>query len=327
MALINISVVIPTYRRRELLRKCLEALLNQRYARPLFEIIVVSDGPDKETAGLIDEIIHQHPDLRLSLYSLPAKRGPAAARNAGWRKSSGELIVFTDDDCIPSADWLEAYCQAYQTTNQRLIAFTGKVEVPVPDRPTDYEKNVAHLSTAEFITANCASARWALELTGGFDEDFPAAWREDSEFQFKLLEAQIPIVRVNAAVVCHPVRKAFWGISISDQRKSMFNALLFKKHPLFYRQKISAKPVWNYYVIILSSITAITAFFFDMNWICAVAGLVWLAATLSFTARRLKGTSASLSHRIEMVVTSIAIPYLSVYWTLRGAWRYKVLFL
>ncbi|MCE6989726.1 glycosyltransferase family 2 protein [Dyadobacter sp. CY323] len=327
MASVKISVIIPTYRRPALLQKCLEAIVAQTYPTGLFEVIVVSDGPDAETQALMAQITKRDPAMHLTFQSAPERRGPAAVRNIGWRKSSGELVVFTDDDCIPSIHWLEEYWQAYKQAGRVDVAFTGKVEVPVPDRPTDYEKNVAHLATAEFITANCACTRLALELTGGFDEDFPTAWREDSDLHFKLLKKRVPIIHADRAVVCHPVRKAFWGVSISDQRKSMFNALLFKKHPGFYRQKIHAAPVWSYYVIILSSIVALIAWIAGADSVFAAAGIVWLASIAWFIARRLRGTNESLSHRLEMVITSLLIPYLSVYWTLRGAWRYKVLFL
>jgi hypothetical protein len=53
----------------------------------------------------------------------------------------------------------------------------------------------------------------------------------------------------------------------------------------------------------------------------------WTGSILYFLAKRLKGTDTSFSHRLEMMVTSLAIPYLSVYWTIRGALRYKVFFL
>ena len=327
MALVKISVIIPTYRRPALLQKCLEAVMDQTYPKGLFEVIVISDGPDAETAALMSQITRRDPEMRLTFHSTPTRRGPAAARNWGWRNSSGELIVFTDDDCIPSNQWLEEYWNTYQVAGHVDIAFTGKVEVPVPDRPTDYEKNVAHLATAEFITANCACTRLALELTGGFDEDFPTAWREDSDLHFKLLEKRIPILHADRAMICHPVRKASWGVSIRDQRKSMFNALLFKKHPEFYRQKIHSTPVWSYYVIIFSSIVAIAALITGSELVFVAAGIVWLASIIWFIVRRLRGTNESLSHRLEMIITSMLIPYLSVYWTLRGAWRYKVLFL
>jgi glycosyltransferase involved in cell wall biosynthesis len=327
MDVASISVVIPTYRRPELLQRCLEAVRQQTCPDCYFDVIVVSDGPDSETESLINATKSANPGFRLHFYALSKRSGPAAARNLGWQKATGELIVFTDDDCIPAAGWLAAYWHAYQYHHQKLIAFTGKVEVPVPEKPTDYQKNVSHLSTADFITANCAGTKSALALAGGFDEEFPIAWREDSDLHFKFLEKQVPIIHIQEAVICHPAREASWGTSIREQRKSMFNALLFKKHPDHYRSKIAPGPVWNYYAIILLSIAAFLAFIFKANIIALIAAAVWLFALVDFIARRLQGTDVSFSHRLEMIITSIFIPYLSVYWTLRGALRYKVFFL
>ncbi|WP_353721064.1 glycosyltransferase [Dyadobacter sp. 676] len=323
----SISVVIPTYRRPALLKKCLDALRDQTYRRTFYEVIVVSDGPDRETELLIERYVGERPDFAIYFYPLPAKLGPAAARNHGWKKSSGELVVFTDDDCIPDPCWLEKFEYSYRTAGERFLGLTGKVLVPISEKPTDYEKNVAHLSTAEFITANCACSRATLELTGGFDEEFPIAWREDSDLEFKLLEKQVPILHVPDAVVCHPVREASWGVSVAEQKKSMFNALLFKKHPKFYRAKIASGPVWTYYVIILATIIGVGAWLAGTPVIALLALAVWAGAVGAFIVKRLSGTSDSLSHRLEMVFTSLIIPYLSVYWTLRGALRYKVFFL
>lgn len=327
MGTASISVIITTYRRPALLSRCLDAIRQQHCPDCSFEVLVVSDGPDEATQSLIKTLKRTHPGFPLSFHALPAKKGPAAARNHGWQKGAGELVVFTDDDCIPERGWLDAYWTAYQLRNQRLIGFTGKVIVPVPARPTDYQKNVAHLSTAEFITANCACSRAALERIGGFDEDFPIAWREDSELQFKLLKEQLPIIHVADAVICHPARAASWGTSIRDQQKSMFNALLFKKHPELYREKIARSPVWNYYTIIISSIVAVAGFILGSDTLALIALSIWAVALIFFISKRLKGTDMSFSHRAEMVVTSLIIPYLSVYWTLRGALRYKVFFL
>lgn len=327
MIIASISVIIPTFKRPKLLYRCLTALYRQDYPGCFFEVAVVSDGPDPQTEAIVQFFAGEYPDFCITFHSLPTRRGPAAARNYGWRRTAGDLVVFTDDDCIPENDWLAAYWRAYRFYDRRYVALAGKVTVPVRDCPTDYEKNVAYLSTAEFITANCACSRGALELTGGFDEAFPTAWREDSDLQFKLLTGQIPIYHVSDALVCHPVRKTSWGVSIAEQRKSMFNALLFKKHPELYRSRIARGPVWNYYVIILASIVAALGFVAGSPAVGGIALLVWAGALLYFIAKRLNGTDASLSHRTEMLVTSIAIPYLSVYWTIRGALRYKVFFL
>ena len=106
------------------------------------------------------------------------------------------------------------------------------------------------MQTAEFITANCAITKTAFNKVGGFDEAFPIAWREDSDMHFKLIKATVPIYEIKNAIVVHPVRKANWGISLKEQKKSAFNALLYKKHSDLYKQKISAKPLWNYYAMV-----------------------------------------------------------------------------
>ena len=161
----------------------------------------------------------------------------------------------------------------------------------------------------------------------GFDERFSMAWREDSDLEFKLILQRIPIVHVPEALVIHPVREAPWGISIKEQRKGMFNALLYKKYPKLYRKKIQPSPPWNYYVIVLSVVTMLYAVSADNKIIFYGAFLCWLFLMVRFIVKRLSETSRSFRHVLEMIVTSLVIPFLSVYWQLYGAYRYRVLFL
>src|SRR4051794_34077626 len=104
---IEVSIVIPTYKRRSLLERCIKALQDQKFSEP-YEVIVVTDGYDSETQRMIEDI-HDTEKRRFRVFSLPTKRGPAAARNAGWRSAKGALIVFTDDDCIPDDFFLRGY--------------------------------------------------------------------------------------------------------------------------------------------------------------------------------------------------------------------------
>jgi len=322
-----ISVVIPTYRRPDLLSRCVLALASQNYDLTHYEVIVVSDGPDDETDRVIQQLREFHPRLTLRYYETPGRSGPATARNMGWRQAKGDLVAFTDDDCIPSASWLRDFSKSYVTFGKELVSFSGKVVVPISDEPTDYEKNIAHLETADFITANCACSKKALELTQGFDEDFQTAWREDSALEFELIELGIPIFKLNGAVVTHPVRHARWGVSIQEQKKSMFNALLFKKYPVLYKRKISKSPVWDYYFMIVLSFLSILFFLFHLVAPGLLTAAVWLFLLVKFIIRRLNNTRLTLHHISEMIFTSVIIPYLSVYWTIRGAIRYKVFFL
>jgi len=327
-------VVIPTYKRTTLLYRCLVALGKQNFPRGRYEVIVISDGPDPETAWLFESGL----PIGQNIIYCPRenKWGPAAARNAGWMCARSELVLFTDDDCIPAEDWLANYYGAWRRLLQRHprqgvpgpeAAFRGSVTVPRCRRPTDYEKNTACLETAGFVTANCAVTKAALDKLGGFDESFTMAWREDSDLEFRLLQNNVPVIFVPDARIIHPVRHVPWGISMKEQKKSLFNALLYKKHPLLFRTRIYSRPFINYYVSVSLAILAGLFLVVGNDIWSLVFALGWLLLTVDFARRRLRGTSHSASHVVEMLVTSAAIPFLSVYWTLYGSFRYKTFFL
>lgn len=321
---IHVTVVVPTCRRPHLLLRCLSALIRQDFPNNHFDIIVVSDGEDEETKRAIEPFVTETlPHVRY--YALPVKAGPAAARNFGLLLSRGVVVAFTDDDCIPAAGWLTAMWSAYQKENKKDIAFSGATLVPIQEKPTDYERNISNLGTAEFITANCACSREALYRVGGFDERFTMAWREDSDLHFKLIEADIPMVKVHNAIVTHPVREAAWGISLREEKKGMFNALLFKKFPGLYRKKIQPSPPWTYYAITFFIVSFILGSLSDRRLIRSLGLSGWLLLTGAFAFKRLRNTSKSGKHVLEMLFTSALIPLLSLYWRFYGAWKYKAL--
>jgi glycosyltransferase involved in cell wall biosynthesis len=304
------------------LLRCLSALSEQNFDPGAFELIVVSDGPDPLTANALSGWqIGPLPKLRYM--NTPEKKGPAAARNYGWLNAKGTLIAFTDDDCIPDFNWLNAIYGRYQ--GEEYFALSGKTIVPVSEKPTDYELNTAGLQTADFITANCCCSKKALMATGGFDEQFTMAWREDSDLEFKLIRARIPIYKVSGAVVTHPVRTAPWGISIKEQRKTLYNALLYKKDPVLYRQKIQPAPPVLYYAIISAFLIMLTGLLIPDKTLSWVGLVMWLSLSLLFIFRRLRNTTLAPGHLIEIVVTSLCIPFLSIYWQWYGAIKYRIL--
>jgi GT2 family glycosyltransferase len=321
-----VSVVIATYQRPALLARCLDCLCEQVLAPENYEVIVVSDGPHPFTRNTVLKFHAQHPDMNLVFLENPQNGGPAAARNLGWRNASAPLIAFTDDDCMPHRNWLASMVRAHHLAN-RPACFTGKVIVPLTGTPTDYQKNTSRLEQADFVTANCSCARELLVAVDGFDEQYKTAWREDSDLHFKLLKMQVPVIKITDAIVIHPVRKAAWGASIKEQRKSMFNALLYKKFPEYYQQIPGGRPTARYYFMAICFISAFVCLLLNATTLAVAFFIGWLAGVISFTVLRLKGTSKSFSHVSEMLITSMIIPFLSIYWTLYGAFKYKVVFL
>lgn len=322
---LRISVVIPTYKRPALLLRCLQSLTRQDFPGEHYEIIVVSDGEDPVTASALSDMQAQRFPL-IRYYALARKGGPAAARNLGWILAQSQLIAFTDDDCMPDQKWLAAIWSSWHRSGQCAeVAYSGNTIVPIGPEPTDYEKNISRLAFAEFITANCACTVAALRKVGGFDERFTMAWREDSDLQFKFIQDNIPILRISDAVVTHPVRKAPWGISIRDERKNMFNALLYKKYPSLYRQKIQPNPPWHYYIIAVFLVVLVIGLLTGRTPLQVVGIAGWAAMTAWFAARRLRAASRSWNHVSEMIFTSAIIPLLSLFWKFYGSWKYRVL--
>jgi GT2 family glycosyltransferase len=322
----DVSVVVPTWRRPALLARCLAALADQTLAPHRYEIVVCDDGPDNETRTLVARFADTHRARGLTVHYVPvsATQGPAAARNAGWRHACAPLIAFTDDDTVPDAHWLEAGLAAMVPG---VAAASGAIVVPLPRHPTDYEADASGLARAEFATANAFVTRAALLAVDGFDERFTSAWREDSDLQFSLLSIGGKIVRADAAVVVHPVRPARWGVSLSQQRKARFEALLFRKHPALYKIRIAAAPPLSYYASVGAAIVAVIGVLSGASVAAAGGALVWCALTAAFFARRMQGRSRHWRHVAEMAVTSAAIPFLSIYWRLRGAIDYRTWFL
>jgi GT2 family glycosyltransferase len=319
----RVSVVVPTYRRVALLERCLAALAAQTLAKADYEIVVVHDGPGPEARDAIARYVARY-GVAARFFELPERRGPAAARNRGWREARAEIIAFTDDDTVPEPSWLAEALAAMQSG---VEAGWGRLVMPLGDAPTDYERDAAGLASAPFVTANCFCRRGVLEHVGGFDERFERAWREDSDLHFRLLRAGARIVHAERAVVEHPIRPAGWGVSVLQQRKILFDALLYKKHRELYRERIRGRPRWDYYAAVGALMASAIALAYGAAVAAATAFGIWLVLTARFCAARLERASKAPTHIAEMIVTSAVIPPLAVFWRLLGAIRFKVVFL
>jgi glycosyltransferase involved in cell wall biosynthesis len=319
-----VSIVIPTFKRDESLKRLLERLTAQQFRPEQFEIIVVDDARSRSTPAAVAEVAARHPEIAIS--SLPGRsRGPATARNIGWRAAHGEIIAFIDDDAYPRNDrWLCEGCAPF--ADPTVAGVGGAVQVPVDEPPTDFQRNVKGLESGSFITCNAFYRREALARVNGFDERFLLPYREDSDLQYRVQAGDGRLVCNPNALVIHPAPPGRFAVSLRLQRYSLYNALIYKKHRRRYRAELEPHPPLHYYAVLGSGVMALVALLRGRTAIGAFSGVVWALLEWRFFSRRVRGTSHRPLHLLDMALTSLLIPPLSVYWRLRGAVRFRVPF-
>jgi len=197
-----ISVVIPAKDAEDTLEECLQATLSQEGLDQDYEVIVVDDGSTDETAAIAKrfgvQLIQQ------------SNAGPAAARNTGALAAGGEIVAFTDADCVPAPDWLAQLCRpfndpqvvgakgTYRTHNKSLVARFVQQE---------YEQKYQRLARQpqiDFIDTYSAAYRRDVFLqNGGFDITFPVPSAEDVELSFRLAHKGYVMVFAPEAMVYH----------------------------------------------------------------------------------------------------------------------------
>lgn len=319
-----VSVVIPTYRRDRELEHCLQRVAAQDWPRESLQIIVVDDGNSPSTDLVVGAVGLKHSSTQFLLLA-GDHGGPAAARNAGWRAATGEIIAFIDDDAFPADErWIAEGVRRLLDGESVLVS--GSVTVPADEPPTDFQKNVRRLEEAQFLTCNAFALRSALEEVGGFDERFSVPFREDTDLQYRLEARFGPLAKAPRARVVHPARKGRIGESLRRQRYSMFNALLYREHPRRYRREVESRPPMAYYAMVSLLLAAFACLVTGKRRAGALSISLWAALYVRFLARRLHGTSREPLRVMDMAATSALIPALSIYWRLRGAIRFRVWF-
>jgi GT2 family glycosyltransferase len=168
-----------------------------------YEVIVSDDGSQTTAQEMICD---RYPWAK---WVAGSRQGPAANRNNGARYAKGEWLVFTDDDCLPDPQWLEAYAKAVVTEPSCLV-FEGRTYVDRPRR-TLAEISPANESGGYLWSCNFAIQRQLFESISGFDERFPYAAMEDVDLRRRLTKAGYKFSFIKTASVCHPWRyKGGW---------------------------------------------------------------------------------------------------------------------
>jgi len=193
----NLSVVIPTFNRKDSLRKTLDGLARQTYPAAQFEAIVVSDGSTDSTDALLAEYARTAP-YTLQIICQP-NGGPARARNNGIENARGEVVVFLDDDVEPSPQFLAVHAAHHHQARAVVIApmlpdpaLLWREPAWIAWEHAMLEKQYAAWRSGawegcgpnNFYSGNASVRRAHLLAVGGFDEQFPR--QEDVELAVRL---------------------------------------------------------------------------------------------------------------------------------------------
>ncbi len=203
-----ISIVIPTYNRPEQLRQCLVACAALDYPSDRFEVIVVDDGG----AVRLDEIVRGVSTTIAVRLLRQENTGPAGARNRGVAEAKGDIVAFTDDDCVPGSGWLHTLASRMRaspdcaaggrtinalstnlcsTASQLLISYLNEYFNKVPDDATFFPSN------------NVAFPKQLFLSVGGFDVTYPRAAAEDRELCDRWRHWGLRMLYAHEAVVHH----------------------------------------------------------------------------------------------------------------------------
>lgn len=273
-----VSVVIPTYRRVRRCQRLLEALAGQTLEADRFEVVVVDNCSGDETSDRLAAWA-EHLPYRLRPLRTVDNRGPAPARNLGWRAATASVVAFTDDDCVPQPGWLEAGLAVLEG-RPTLGVVQGQTTAP-PDVDIDPRTPWVHRQeitgpTAHFEGCNVFYRRPALEATGGFSEAI-GWWGEDAAAGWRVIEAGWGRGFAPEAIVHHDVevRGLRWHLRNGFLESNMVD--LAAQHPGF-RAEAFWRP-WAFRSRDAAFVAAAAGAVIGLRWrpaTAAVAPYLWI---------------------------------------------------
>ncbi|MBI1912757.1 MAG: glycosyltransferase [Deltaproteobacteria bacterium] len=199
----TVSIIVPAYNAEKTVNRCIEALLEQDYPAGLYDIVIVDDGSADNTGA----VIKKYPVK----YLHQKNKGPATARNKGAKQAKGEIILFTDSDCVPDKNWITEMVRpfldnekvaavkgAYRTSQRGLVARFSQVEF---EERFEMLKKVSSIDMVD--TYSAGFRKEIFKKMGGFDTSFPVANNEDTELSYRMASQGHKMVFNPKAIVCH----------------------------------------------------------------------------------------------------------------------------
>lgn len=230
MSSILVSIVIPTYNDWKRLSLCINALSNQTFPKEMFEVIVVNNNPH----DTVPENFTIPSNCKIITEKDP---GSYAARNAALKIAEGEIIGFTDSDCIPDKNWIKNAVE-YLSNNKTCSRIAGKISIfsqsAQPNRAEFYDKLYAFnqkeyvANSGTGVTANLFTYRHVFDNIGYFQEDLMSG----GDFSWGTLahKSGYRVDYVDNVVVNHPARENLKQLIKKERRVGGSQAIFLKKN-------------------------------------------------------------------------------------------------
>ena len=315
---LDCTVVIPTIG-RDSLQRLIDALDGGAGPRPA-GVVIVDDRVESE--GVLS-LTSRHPFVVVR----SGGRGPAGARNVGWRLAETRWISFLDDDVLPHRGWLATLAEDLAAAEAAGAAGSqGVLEVPAAtDRSaTDDERRTHRLADARWITADMAYRRDALVAVGGFDERFPRAYREDSDLARRIVSSGRRIIAGDRRAI-HPVARSTLLSSVRAQVGNQDNALMRRKFGRGWRVAIGEGPgrLPAHAATTGAAVAALLAVLAGRRRLGTLSAAAWCALVLEFAVRRFRPGPRTVAEAAKVLLTSALIPPAAVWHRLAGEWEHR----
>jgi O-antigen biosynthesis protein len=230
----SVSVIVPAYNAEGTIDDCVGSLLDLRYPRDKLELRVVDNDSSDETA----EKLRRYEGRIMPLWE--AKRGAAAARNAGLAEANGEVVAFTDADCVVDPDWLTHLVAPLRSPKVGIAGGTILARRPANqierfgEAIHDHRKAIELYRPPYAITMSWASRREVLRRLGGFDERFKRC--QDVDLSFRVAQAGYELAFVADAVVYHHNEESLSGLFREGFVHGFHGVRARKRHEDFIRR-------------------------------------------------------------------------------------------
>jgi len=227
---IRFSVIIPAYNAEETLSDCLEALDHQSVSKEDYEVIVVDDGSTDGTSEIAKGFNVK--------YISQTNHGPAAARNRGAQAARGDIILFTDSDCVPDRNWIREMISPFNNFGVTGVKGTYKTkqrELAARFAQAEFEDRYDLLQKSPSIdmidTYSSAFRKDIFQSMGGFDESFPEPNNEDTELSYRLAAAGHKLVFNPKAFVYHTHPKRLIKYLKNKFWRGYWRLVVYRRHP------------------------------------------------------------------------------------------------